>query len=407
MAAMMGFASLPRLGPDFADSSVLMRVRVVGLIAGLLVLALLGNGKRKMPIPSRERSLLLRFWLFFGIAIVSSAIANLDDVGSMISVIWMAAGIPVILFDRVPAQLGRFGPRAVIISILLAASPYMIGWFISNPEMRFAYRGILINSNTPGIVSSTILISLLPVAMDCQRKRKRLLLAMASIIIVAMFLVVLLSGSRTSFMSCALTSLLVSLAAGRRFVKAWFVAAGLATAVLAVLVYQYSDAFSMFLEILSKQQAMADSGNVLSSRGDIWAEVFHNATFFGHGGHYFEDVIGIGPHNSIIWALGVRGPCAAMALVPIAALSTRCAWAFAKNHFALDPYAVGVLALIIHFWTVSMTEAMLGSFGNDLTIAAFVCMGLATCQTQPRYRRSCAEARPALGARSLQPGASV
>jgi hypothetical protein len=188
----------------------------------------------------------------------------------------------------------------------------------------------------------------------------------------------LISGSRTSTLSCVITSLAMTQIAGKKHLRVWFLFVSSVICTLFLSFHSAGGTSEILAGIVLKQNTQAASSDLTNGRNVIWSDVLKDSRVLGHGSHYFGDYVGIGPHNSFVGILGERGPLAASLLIVVAVLSTVSAWRFAKKNFLFDPFSVGVFAIVLHFWTVSLTEGLFGSFGTELTIASFLSFGVVT-----------------------------
>ena len=382
----MSSASLIRLGPDVFDQTLIRFARLGGLAIGVVLLVAAKGTASRYFKPAHDRSALMTLWLLFGAVVTSSSIMTSDNTEEVLAALWMSFGVPALLYSLVPSKLDRFGPRAVLVSLILTIFLYMTVSVILEHQVRFLYSGIFVNPNTVGIICSTAFVSLASVTIGLRERKRNRATLLCTIALGVMFVGVLVSGSRTSTLSCMVTSFAIATIAGKKYLRIWLVFLCTVVGIVFWAFQSMGKASEVLAGVVLKQNTQAASSDVLNGRNLIWSEALREVSILGHGSGYFEEHMGVGPHNSFIGVLGERGPIAAVLLFLVACLSLSSVWRFTRTTFPWDPYSLGIFAIVLHFWIVSLTEGLFGSFGTELTIASFVSIGIATRSGQTGAR---------------------
>lgn len=243
-----------------------------------------------------------------------------------------------------------------------------------NGVQSIPYQGIFYNPNSLGIISASLFAVVFSVFLynveahidkvSTNKKSLYIKLSINIIILFTLFYLVILSGSRTSFITCIVILLISSghllfyLIKEKKIVS-FFVRGFLLllpnTLVLGLIVKVTSITEFLNITIIDKFQRKSGSGDVLDNRGEVWIQTIKEAGLFGNGGDYFNTSFLIGSHNTFINVLGRYGWIPLIFYVILILIlfyySIRYTLTDVKDEYKYMP-----LATCIGFFTLSIAE---------------------------------------------------
>jgi O-antigen ligase len=346
------------------------------LLVGGSVCFLLSRAWQK--VKNRSLSLsdpLCLAWCAFGCgSLLSGAFHDLD---TFLQGLWLLFGLPLFFFALLPRYLGN--QTNLFTGLALAGAFTLFNAFsvIVEPDLSYPYHGVWANSNYIGILAATQaagLFGLLSAALDCRRWQ----LATTAVLglLASSLAMILLSGSRTSFLSFSACLMLFLMLRVRRNGPGILLNAALGGcgAVLVVCALGWQEPFMGLADgILNKQEKQGE--NVLSGRDEIWKDTILNSCWLGHGSGYFPQRYGIGPHNVVIGMLGTYGILAVIFFVIFAVLSVWRAWQHAWRAPPDELCADAPLMVVAGYWVLAMGEAS-GALGGGLSLAFYTMVGV-------------------------------
>jgi hypothetical protein len=377
LVLMFAGASLQHLDPAvpfLGQGQAPVRLACLGTALLLLIPAAATIGAIAI---SRAGQALVSVWALFGAAVGVSCAVNNDSPEALASCLWMMIGVPLVFFVILPNILMPGQDRILTDALFFSYLPLPLISLCLDRDLHFMYKGIFIHPNTLGVIGCILLTCLWTYVMAHTRQpksQKRLFFLVGMMGLC--FWVIFVSGSRTSLLSAAVTSLsALFLMTGRRkktLVVAMVFAGGLA----AVLLHMTQAGETIMEALVNKQFIQSMHGDALSGRTAIWTAALADREILGHGAGYFESVIGMSSHNSLMRVLGERGMVAAVLLACFGLLSIICSYRYATRAFKEDPYAAGPFLTVLSFWTLSFGEGLFSSFGTGITLALFLSVGM-------------------------------
>lgn len=272
----------------------------------------------------------------------------------------------------------------VIATLLISHIPIVLIPLVSGID-SFPYGGIFDNSNAFGLVAATIFAVLLAILLiNIEKtlfyKKKPSKIKILGYILLASFsfLLVVISGSRTSFLAG-----LVSIATGLFFIFLFSIKHKLtinlifktvASLPVLWLLYWLINKFipiTYYVNDIILNKFDAKSSNVLAGRGLVWNQTLSEAKAFGLGENYFEDRFGIGSHNTFIHVLGVYGWVAAIVFTLLIILAV---YYCAKFTFSEHKYKYLPIIMMTTFVVLSMGENL---FHKVTFLVTFLLVGFA------------------------------
>jgi hypothetical protein len=384
LTIMFGGASLLELGSGdtVPINPIFLKLRYLLIMVGL-------GGSFLLNIKDKENSHswkfncqyspLLKIWILFCVLIEISGCINYD-VTSIRDGYWLLIGVPLFFFNIIPKVLKGTGHIVIPLAITISHLPYLIASLALKPpgsvDQTF-YSGVLGNSNQLGFISAVTAsgVLILLIGSLCAKKNV-ILIGFLTFLLVIIMSILFVAFARTSIITLLLMLLISTILFFSRqpksLVKVSFFLSLVVTIILLQLdkfiKYLSYDLGINFSDLLQKKEG-------LSGREEIWLRTIHELTFWGHGSTYY-DSFGIGPHNTVIKALGVYGLMSMFATILLAITSLFFALAYSKAHFKTNFYAVTPLIITVCFWTLSIGEDMFGSLGKGITLAYFATMGI-------------------------------
>ena len=118
-----------------------------------------------------------------------------------------------------------------------------------------------------------------------------------------------------------------------------------------------------------------NNDSLLSGRDIIWNRIIDDISLLGHGTKYFNDVIGIGAHNSILEVVGNFGVIAGILISLIYITSIMISIKYGIINRSLDYFYLPIIVTMT-FFILSMTESMFGVIGKSMTLVFLNILGL-------------------------------
>lgn len=206
-------------------------------------------------------------------------------------------------------------------SIIISHIPLLIVPLLINGIDTFPYRGIFLNSNAIGILSTTIFALLLAnfstkIEDFFEGKINFFNVKFLSVFfgLIVITALAILSNSRTAFITI-IVLLFVSLS-----LVFFNVSKKLNITTSILKIFGILIIFLLFILILNQfipifetindtviNKFSVRQGNLLSGRQRSWQHAIQEAGLFGNGQYYFVDSVGLGSHNTFINILGIYG----------------------------------------------------------------------------------------------------
>lgn len=275
-------------------------------------------------------------------------------------------------------------------AILISHIPLIFIPLLTNGINSMPYQGIFYNPNSFGNITVTLFAVLVAIflknfeeyiTLSKKQRFMKLKLLLQLIFMFGVFWLVILSGSRTSF----LTGLVV-LVIGLFFLTIFVIKTkklkklllrGTSVSFVAVVIYAMLALYTNFnqyvyLNIIYKFKTKASNGDVLDHRGEIWRQTMKEAGLFGKGDKYFEQNIGLGAHNTFISILGQYGWVSLIIILLFLVLAVFYVCKYSVKNVD-DKYKYLPFLLMVSFITLSMGEIMMFKLSM---IATFCTIGV-------------------------------
>lgn len=321
---------------------------------------------------------------FFLLSCLISSLIN-QDINSVFAsfALTMLMVVSFIIAPMLNTNINQMIFRAILVSQL----PILIVPILINGIDTTPYKGIFYNPNSLGTISATVFAILLAyfignfekslAGIKGNHSRSKNFIQLALILYI--FYLVSLSGSRTSFLSvlcCIVIAILCCMVfiIRKKGLKSFILRAiGFVLFIVtpAFLLIKDTSWFQIyFANIIDKFTTRSSEGDVLSSRGMVWNRAINEAGMFGNGNEYFVN-LKIGAHNSFISILGQYGWIPMLIFVTLFLI---CFYYIAK--FTLrntnDKYKYIPLFLFVSFVSMSMAEEMIFKLSM---VAMFLSLG--------------------------------
>ena len=372
-AGLMGILSssamyVPSSPPFFRLPATAAIVAIIFLLSGFRI------GKF-----STWRLLALYFWVGFATVSLISALIHRD---SLLPEIWQFVGVPVILFMAFPRTANRYGNIMVLSAMVLAFVPYIAVSLFKYPIFT-PYPGVFLNSNMFGMIMSTLSAALFALFRGALNHRKTtfftiLWQAVLGLSLVASFVLIIFSASRTSFITFLLMYLifvgtLFFDASRHRFLIAMAVTGFVAA--LAYILYSAASSSSgnMIDAVTNKFLNKMTQGDASGGRLYIWKLVLSDIRLLGMGNNIFFEQPA---HNTYMMILATRGPIAVVFMLAVHLTTLILAVQRVFNNIRQDGYAIGPLLVVVNYLILGLAENVFGTLGNGINISYLLMAGI-------------------------------
>lgn len=300
-------------------------------------------------------------------------------------------GIGVVTMVIYPNLRPNDGLRRSLRWLLITHVPLIVLPLLRDGIPRLPYQGIFYNPNSFGTVLATLYGAFLAyfcglLASNQERNvAHRVQLVLVYISMILSVVGVLLSNSRTSFLTCAVVTLAAIYVYMPGIKGSVMRRRDLKVIAVATIVGAISFVIGLIIEVRTRLLAQtiiekfirkAARGDVLAYRDHVWSLTISQARLFGGGRSFFYDV-GVGAHSSYISLLGQYGWVTMILFIVFVVLCIVLALRYAKAHRYTDKYASLPLIFLLSFVTMSVTEGM---FLKVSMFLAFLGAGFASLQ---------------------------
>jgi len=379
LISVFGGAALLLLGSAFAPlDPTLAMARFVLIGGGLFALfPFLPSGiARFRTTVGGATSIFL--WLLFGVLCLISSVVTYDTVRATGGVLWMLIGVPIIFFIGLPAVLGENAGKLVVLGLFVSHSLYIAISFYIYPELRFEYKGLFGHPNEMGMTAAVLALCCL--AWIVERAESGTFTRNSIVALTTLFaancVLVVASGSRTSLLAVLVTTAAAAFFCSRSLPRRRLFPTISVTLVALLLGVAFLPDLSFAQKTWDKHMQRLIKGDVLSKRDEIWEKTIDDLHFWGNGGEYFSEDIGVSAHNSLMQIMGERGPVAALIMACFAVLGLVRAFERALRRVPRRKFGATPALVSICFWTLSTGEGLFGSLGTGITLAYLVSVGV-------------------------------
>lgn len=350
-----------------------LRVKAIYIVYILLCILLiiplfLKSKKIRVNIPILV--IMFLFMLFCGMSSLINSDIRLLIISLVIFILYLVSCLvlPMLSFDV----------NSIIFSTFLTSHVLLIliSLITSNGINEVPYKGIFYNTNSFGTIAATIFVILLSrfliyietlIRGDKSSKNKSLNFFINCILLILFFYLIIISGSRTSFLASVICLvigfmyLLIYLFKFRKIEKL-IIRGGIllfVSSIFLMLIIKFTTIDEAILNniIFKFKLRASESGGLLSARDRIWAKALEDATIFGNGKDYFTE-LGIGAHNTFISILGQYGwlvlLCFIIFLIMVFYYVTKYSLSNSEDKYKYLP-----LLIFIAFLAMSMGEDMI------------------------------------------------
>ena len=349
--------------------------------AGVVIAAMFLLSGFRIGKFSNWRLLSLFFWTGFAMMSIVSAMNHRDP---LLAELWQLVGVPLVFFTAFPRTANRYGNIMVMSATALAFAPYIIVSLFKYP-LFFPYAGVFENSNMFGMVISTFSAALFGLLRGSLNQSKRTFLrtfwvGALGLCLIASFVLITFSGSRTSFITFFLMYYLVFV--GTLFFDASKHRLALAISIIgfmmAVFYSLYNAAMSTYGSnivdtLLGKFFNKITQGDVTSGRMYIWKSALEDVQVLGMGNSYFYEEPA---HNSYIMILATKGPLAALFMIAVHITTLFLAVQRLFHDIRQDGYAIGPLLIVSNFLILGLAENVFGTLGNGINMTFLLMAGI-------------------------------
>jgi O-antigen ligase len=270
----------------------------------------------------------------------------------------------------------------IALALVLGNIPFIIVSLVLHPIGDFIlYSGVFATSNQMGFTCAAVAAGLLIILIASLSTKNSLgAIVICTMLLLGVFIVLLLANARTSII-CLLVML--SIFCWRVFStpKSFLLIIFLGSLMLTNLFLFAGNLVTELWEYVQAGFMTKGSQSSISGRNEIWEKTLNDASLLGHGHDYFEKTFSLSPHNTLIGVLGQNGMIAASILLFFAIASFMYSYWYFKENEKKDSYAIAPFMITTCFWIISMGEGMFGAFGNSLTLAYMISMGILMTNT--------------------------
>lgn len=270
---------------------------------------------------------------------------------------------------------------AILSQLLIIIIPLITTGINSDP-----YKGIFNNPNGLGITVTTVLAITLSkfyilleeyLIYEKENKKVKTKIAYYFVLSAFSFYIVILSESRTSFLTSLAIFVVGFLVLSNTLIrekKLKTIATKIPVISIILIIFlfilnkYFNFIFIFETNIISKFNSV--NGNMLNGRNYIWMKTIENTGLWGNGENYFIDTFNIGPHNTFILILGNYGwiPFILFFMFIMLVLFSTIKYSIRK---VKDKNRYLPLLSVICFIGLSMGEGMLYSFSMLLMFSVF------------------------------------
>lgn len=348
-----------------SDWSFLQPVLFIGGTALIVVSAI----TTKLKGIRFDLGLIVSFMLFAFFSLLSSYL--LEDFKLLIeSLVWIYIYITLsIIFPSIIKDCNT-GLKLISTALLLGVLPLLtVPLFIADISTK-AYSSIFYNPNSLGNVAVTVAavsLALLTFYFERYIKGEKIggmKLFTILLLNLLLLLLVIFSSSRTSFITFLVMNiiswvLLINKVIFRPVIKVKHVkkliTLFISFVIVGVVAYLFTPLSDVLTESISSKFERK-SENLTDGRSDVWISVISDASWFGHGEHYFTN-LKISAHNTFISILGQYG------IIPLLFLAIFLIQLLIKSFNLVkkvnSAYKYLPILTVILFITLSMGESML------------------------------------------------
>lgn len=276
----------------------------------------------------------------------------------------------VIILPTVSNQTKYFN-NTVVYSFLVSHIPLVFFPMLLDGFNKVSYSGILYNPNSFGILVSTIFtvaLSKLLFYIDKYIDGKKVCLRKVCIYIlisIYMFLCVVFSSSRNSFLSSVFLVFLSGFLMLKKVIvykniKAKRIKKLYKILFFIILIFIVMSNFTQFKEVLQEGiyvKFERKSEDILDGRLSVWKEAISDISLFGQGRDYFSE-LGLGAHNTFISVLGQYGLISVIFFILFLIIVLKKSFNYLKV-IKKDEYKFLPLFITLLFISLSMAEGMM------------------------------------------------
>ena len=374
LSVLLGILSTPALYAPTNPPA--FRIPVTATVVGASIF-LAGTN---MGIFSIERLLVLILWSGFSTISLISALLNNND---LLPEFWQLFGLPLLVISVAPNALKEKSLYVILLSIILAFSPYIIVSLLNYPVI-YPYKGVLYNPNDLGMIATTLLAACLAVLRGMIQAAKGVLGGLRKLILIFVILVLVVivaaTNSATSFGTITIVSLVffVSLFSEPIKNRFWIMSYLVVACAVSVLIITITPDDSLFGSLVGKFMAKVEGSDILSGRDVVWREVLDNIEFFGMGVGSIANQFGFEPHNTYLWVLGTKGPFALLFYCAVQLQILFLAGKLAARQIKANGYAIGPLLIIVNYIVLGLSESIISILGEGIQMSYLLMLGVLT-----------------------------
>jgi len=361
---------------------------IYGVYASIIIILLIPTFLNRNEVSYNKKIFGLMYVFFITSLLAAILNSELQLLISSVSLFCLFLSASIIL----PSYLKTDTEKVIAISLLVANIPLLLLPILTEGIKLPSYAGIFNNTNSLGIVASTVFTVFsalffgeLEKILFRKAKVFKLKIVVYLLLMLLSLLIVVFSVSRTSFLACLLVFLagivfIVFLSIKHRVFPNILMKM---ISVLPILIFIYF-LFDKFIpinfyvqeNILGKFERK--SADIFDGRGMVWEQTIKEATIFGNGTNYFEESVGLGAHNTFISILGVYGW---LSLIPFFLFFIFGLYYCSRYVLIMDTgYKYLPILILINFLTTSMAEAMLYKVSM---LASLVLIGVCASKIKP------------------------
>lgn len=345
--------------PDYAFLSNILTL-VPGIMIVFIVL-LLRKGNVYFFFTTIDK-----LYLLFLVACIVSSVINGEIINFFTTFTFTLFYLVLVICQRNSPEIISF--KLLLLSYATTAISVIVLEFLNNPHYFIAstYNGLFGNPNSLGIFAATIFI--VSISFVILRLHDSNVKTAFSGLLVSFFsfLLVTISGSRTSFVGIilvliiVLVSYIISLIKKNGITKKQLFKMLLFIFIISMIIYYiFNSSIYVIIESNIIEKFQRRSGNITSNRNRIWKIVIENSTFFGHESGYIETLLnGLSAHNTFLYQTGQFGWFAGIFYILFWVTSFVKSLIYFVNNFDKDKYSIFSLTLISLFIIISMLEAI-------------------------------------------------
>lgn len=354
VTGLMLFSTLSSNG--LAQFSILRNIFLILNLFVFLFLEVILKKKIKVKI-----SFIEILWFILAILIMISIGVNGSDIffGLIILVL-----VPILYFVIIP-DIFQSNLLKIISYSMAFSNGFIIIYSLMKYSVKYPYMGMLKNENSMGTVILAEIISIVILFISEKENRGRNKLGILyTIVLFLLFLLLIITGSRTSLITTIIV-LLTLLVNSKIRTKISFKKIIISMLIVSCMCYIFFSNIEIIDPIMNKN----NSPDSFVIRLNIWTNTIKESSLFGFGEDYFYNNFFHQSHSSYIDVLGKFGIFAFLIYLLICVFSFLNCFKYRKRYRDIDEFSYAPIIINLAYLVCSLTETLFSPIGNSLAIS--------------------------------------